>query len=132
MVTLFILLSILGASIASAQNQTYVFRKGENIPRGKSLDVHSGYFIFQLDGNAVIYDSHDVAKWHTNTAGGVGSLLKFENDGNLLMYDNSGRSRWSSKTANQCGELLVFQNDRNLVIYDCKITPIWQTGTAAT
>lgn len=130
MLTLFILLSILGASIASVKKQTYEFHKGEHIPQGKSLDVPSGSFIFQLDGNAVIYNSRSVAVWHTNTAR-IGSSLKFESDGNLVMYDKNGKGRWSSNSANRNGQLLVFQNDRNLVIFNYKNQSIWQSDTAS-
>lgn len=121
----FIILLFHGAGIVSAQN--YEFKKGENIPRGQVFKVPSGIFIFQLDGNAVIYENNTVAIWHTNTANN-GYKLVFERNGNLILYHRNGLPLWDTGS-NRRGERLVFQSDRNLVIYNRKNFTVWHSGT---
>lgn len=104
------------------------FQPGEQILMGNRCDVERGFFKFQFDGNAVIYDSNNVALWNTATFG-AGNIFVFQTDGNLVMYSSSGSALWNSGTHNQGATLLAFQADRNLVIYNSATVALWNTGT---
>lgn len=95
---------------------------------GKSCRVRHGRFVFQKDGNAVIYDGNDKALWHTNTVGGDNKLV-FRKDGNLVVYSKSNFPLWNSKSFDKGGVSLVFQDDRSLVIYNKSKKIIWDSGT---
>lgn len=83
----------------------------------------------QTDGNLVIYDQNNVARWASNTSGGLGSYAMMQTDGNFVVYDN-GVKKFASNTAGNPGAYLRFQNsDGNLVIYTAAGQPIWATGT---
>lgn len=104
---------------------------GQEIAMGNRCDVPHGFFVFQEDGNAVIYDNNNVALWNTQTAG-TGHRFVFQLDGNLVMYSSTGTALWNSQTHDQGGILLIFQEDRNLVIYDSDDVALWYSGTHVT
>ncbi|XP_037044782.1 uncharacterized protein LOC119080493 [Bradysia coprophila] len=104
---------------------------GQEIAIGTRCVVQHGFFVFQLDGNAVIYDVNNVPIWNTRTAG-IGHTFLFETNGNLVMYSSTGTDVWNSATSNMSASLLVFQEDRNLVIYNTANTSavaLWNTRT---
>lgn len=53
----------------------------------------------QTDGNLVVYDSNNLAIWHTQSQGrGVSPRrLVMQSDGNLVIYDAQGRATWDRK-----------------------------------
>lgn len=105
-----------------------VWRPEDIIEEGKDCRATHGHFIFQNDGNAVIYDGNDKALWSTTTAG-KGHVFRFQDDGNLVLRGRSSDPLWTSNTGRQGGERLVFQDDRNLVIYDKANRAIWSSQT---
>jgi hypothetical protein len=82
----------------------------------------------QMDGDLVIADEHNVARWRSGTAG-HGDLVVFQNDGHLVVYDNSMHPWWQSDTAGHGGAVLVLQADGDVCIID-QGTVIWRAGTA--
>lgn len=93
-------------------------------------------FVYQTDGNAVIYRNNGYkAIWATNTVHTPGALL-MQGDGNLVIYDKSGAAKWGSATNNKSGTKapyrLVLQNDQNLVLYDSANKALWATNTVTT
>ena len=93
----------------------------------------------QRDGNLVIYDQSNRARWASNTYRSGATQLVFQQDGNLVLYTAGyARAVWSSGTYHDCGAwttMLGLQSDSNFVIY-CRLSgdystmyPIWATGT---
>jgi hypothetical protein len=56
----------------------------------------------QADGNFVLYDSSNSAKWETGTHGNPGSYLILQDDGNMVLYSKNGNGLWSSHTETTC------------------------------
>ncbi len=60
----------------------------------------TGHHIYmQSQGKLVVYNSSNVAVWHSGTDGHPGAYLTIRNDGGLLIYQN-GVKLWSSGTVN--------------------------------
>jgi hypothetical protein len=57
----------------------------------------------QEDGNLVIYDASNVAKWASGGGGGSNGPYKLtmQNDGNLVIYDKNNAASWASQSAPQ-------------------------------
>lgn len=104
------------------------WKPGQEILMGNRCDAPDGSFVFQFDGNAVIYDSNNIPLWNTETAG-IGHRFVFQTDGNLVMYSIRGAAVWNSQSHDRDGALLIFQQDRNLVIYNSDWLALWNTGT---
>jgi hypothetical protein len=101
---------------------TWLLRKGESVRTTRTR------IVMQTDGDLVIADEHNVARWRSGTAG-RGDLVVFQNDGHLVVYDNSMHPWWQSGTAGHFGAVLVLQADGDVCIID-QGTVIWRTGTA--
>jgi hypothetical protein len=76
--------------------------------------------IFQWDGNLVVYDENNRARWASNTVG-RGHFASFQQDGNFVVYqigrDGSKTAAWASNTCCYWGGHLAVQDDGNVVIY---------------
>ncbi|HYN96809.1 MAG TPA: hypothetical protein VES42_23455 [Pilimelia sp.] len=110
------------------------------LDRGQSWTFGNARLTMQTDGNLVIYDRSNRARWASNTQGRGATQLLFQHDGNLVLY-RSGYSGavWASNTRHTCGAwatTIGLQADSNFVIY-CRLYngstfqmyPIWATGT---
>jgi len=104
------------------------FSRGREFQHGEECVITIGKVVFQGDGNLVIYNHVNQAKWNSGTAG-TGDRLVFQGDGNLVIYNSAGRALWNTRTAGT-GFKLVFQDDRNLVIYDRSNRAVWNSKTA--
>ncbi|MFC4307153.1 patatin-like phospholipase family protein [Cohnella boryungensis] len=56
-----------------------------------------GVCILQTDGNLVIYDPGNQARWASNTSQHPGSRLVVQDDGNVVIYRPDGRAVWSTR-----------------------------------
>lgn len=65
-------------------------------------DGNSGdYFVVQLDGNLVVYNSSGAPIWASNTCGVASIGLYLQNDGNLVLYTGTAEKpvpAWASNT----------------------------------
>jgi hypothetical protein len=52
----------------------------------------------QSDGNFVLYDLSNQAKWSTGTSGN----LVMQNDGNLIVYTQTAQARWALGSFTPC------------------------------
>ncbi|MFD9908795.1 hypothetical protein [Streptomyces sp. NPDC059063] len=93
----------------------------------ESLSSDTARLVMQSDGNLVIYDEFNRARWATGTVG-QGWVMRFQEDGNLVVYTRSGRAVWASNTDGHPGSRLVVQDDGNVVIYYGS-RAIWASGT---
>jgi hypothetical protein len=115
--------------------QTTELGSGEMLspsPPGSPLFSFDGRFefVFQSDGNLVLYDQNHAAIWasHTNGRGGVEAVM--QTDGNLVIYDASHHALWATGTNGHNGAYLAVQNDGNVVLYDSTgMQNLWSTGT---
>jgi hypothetical protein len=103
---------------------------GEVLNPGQSISSANGQysFIYQSDGNLVLYresDRHPL--WTPNTDGRVGVCI-MQDDGNLVVYDPT--LSWASGISGHPGSHLVVQNDGNVVIYQPNGAPLWATNTS--
>ncbi|QIB48905.1 lectin [Streptomyces aureoverticillatus] len=93
----------------------------------ESVSSNTARLVMQSDGNLVIYDEFNRARWATRTVG-QGWTTSFQEDGNLVVYTRNGRAVWASNTAGHPGSRLVVQDDGNVVIYDGS-QAIWSSRT---
>jgi cytoskeletal protein RodZ len=94
---------------------------------GQSLNAKKARLRMQSDGNFVLYDENNKARWATNTFGSNFHAV-FQADGNLVVYTSSNQAVWASQTEGHNGAILRLQGDGNLVIYSGS-TPIWASNT---
>jgi hypothetical protein len=110
---------------------------------GNSWHFGRARLTMQRDGNLVIYDQSNRARWSTRTYGSGATQMVFQHDGNLVLYTAGyARAVWASGTRHACRggsglrvETLGLQSDSNFVIY-CRVNrndpgmyAIWSTGT---
>ncbi len=91
---------------------------GSNFTRNQPLySCSKKYsFVFQQDGNLVLYNTETTkAVWSSSTGGTGADKAIFQSDGNLVVY-RAGSAVWDSKTGGQSGAELVIQDDGQLVI----------------
>jgi hypothetical protein len=96
--------------------------------RGREWNTCSGYkFIFQHDGNLVLYNRAGNPIWATGTNNRA-DLLAVQADGNIVLYGSSGVA-WASGTSGNPGAFLAIQWDGNLVVYSRNGNPVWSSNT---
>ncbi len=102
---------------------------GQSMPVDEKFSADNGevYFVFQGDGNLVLYTSEPKPIWASQTWGTGADRCVMQPDGNLVIYVGD-HPRWASNTWGHAGAALVVQDDHNVVIYD-NGTPIWDTNT---
>lgn len=87
------------------------------------------HFVYQGDGNLVLYRWDWVALWASNTGGTSAGRAHMQSDGNFVIYDAGGTPVWNSGTAGNSGAYLIVQSDGNVVIYSSGGSALWSTGT---
>ena len=99
------------------------------------------YFVFQSDGNLVIYKvAGSKAIWQNGSSGKAIKSCVFQGDGNLVLYDYAGKAKWAAGQNQRPGsfmssgpKFMVMQNDGNLVIYDNVYpdtsSPMWASNS---
>jgi len=107
---------------------------GKQLLINQSLISGDGMFklILQSDGNLVLYQSGNIARWHTHTNGSSVSRAIMQTDGNFVIYSPSNKVVWHTNTYGHPGAYLTLQNDGNIVIYWQPPRPsmkaLWNTG----
>ncbi|MFE1748362.1 ricin-type beta-trefoil lectin domain protein [Coleofasciculus sp. H7-2] len=100
-----------------------------NFYRGKQWITSTNYkFVFQSDGNLVLYSPQGKPLWATGTDRTSADLLAVQTDGNVVLYDR-GKPVWATDTAGNPGAFLSIQADGNIVVYTSNNTPLFATGT---
>lgn len=100
------------------------WRKGDYCAAGKAR------LVLQDDGNFVLYDENDHARWAANTYGRGQRATMQGFDGNLVVYNGENQALWASNTCCHDNWFLAVQSDGNVVIYDGNTIPQWATNTA--
>lgn len=106
---------------------------------GRSWTFGRSRLTLQTDGNLVIYDNNNRARWASNTVGKGASQLLFQPDSNLVLY-TPGYERAVWATGRFCESFeerfIGLQSDSNFVVYcgvwsgnQLAIRAIWATGT---
>ncbi len=111
-------------------NNNITIRPSSNLEfsRGKEWNTCSNYkFIFQNDGNLVLYNPSSRAIWATGT-NHKADLFVVQADGNVVLY-GGGRAVWTTNTGGNPGAFLAIQSDGNLVVYGRNHNVLWSTGT---
>lgn len=106
-------------------------------------------FVFQKDGNAVVYNNNDPL-WEAGIRNQDGARLALQEDGNIVIYKSDNSVLWTSDSNQSCGGghyttgewlpgqvwnlcsgyVVAFQNDGNLVVSRPDNSVIWSSGTA--
>jgi hypothetical protein len=104
---------------------------GEVLDPGGSITSANGLFtfVYQGDGNLVLYRSGGVPLWASNTDGTPPGVCIMQGDGNLVIYRPGPQPVWDTGTWNQPGNHLVVQDDGNVVIYRPDGSAPWATNT---
>ena len=98
---------------------------------GSSVSSSDGRFtfIYQGDGNLVLYQSGVGPIWASGTAGTSAGRATMQGDGNFVIYDGGGAPIWHTGTPGNPGAYLRVQNDGNVVVYSAGGGALWYTGT---
>ncbi|AFZ11546.1 Curculin domain protein (mannose-binding) lectin [Crinalium epipsammum PCC 9333] len=100
-----------------------------NFNRGQQWVTSTNYkFIFQGDGNLVLYNPQGKAIWATGTDNTGADIFSVQADGNVVLYDR-GKPVWATDTSGRPGAFLAIQTDGNVVVYASNNTPLFATGT---
>jgi hypothetical protein len=100
-----------------------------NFSRGQKWITSTGYkFIFQNDGNLVLYNPQGKPIWATGTDGTGADRFSVQADGNVVLYDR-GKPVWATVTYGNSGAYFAIQGDGNLVVYSSNGKPLFNTGT---
>lgn len=83
-----------------------VLKSGQTLPAEGKVENPAGRFVFQSDGNIVLYDKQNKAKWNSGSIAawydGKGKELKMQPDGNLVVFLSDSFSAtkefWNSNT----------------------------------
>lgn len=113
------------------------FFYGPSLHEGSTLNMNNCLtsknmarrLMVQEDGNVVVYDSRDKARWASDTYGQGEGPYKFrmQDDGNLVLYDSGDSAIWASNT-NDMGEgkrKLKLHNNGNMSIIDENLNELW-------
>lgn len=96
--------------------------------RGKEWSTCSNYkFIFQNDGNLVLYNRSGSPIWASGTTNQADTFV-VQADGNIVLY-GAGRAIWVTNTVGNLGAFLAIQSDGNVVVYSRNGKALWATGT---
>lgn len=95
---------------------------------GQSINAKKARLRMQTDGNFVLYDENNKARWATMTFGSNYHAV-FQGDGNLVVYTSADKPVWASNTGGYNGSILRLQGDGNMVIYSGGSTAIWASNT---
>ena len=117
--------------------QTGSTAQGDDMQPGEVLNpdqsivsANSRYrFVYQSDGNLVLYRAGGTALWASGTNGQPVGVCIMQGDGNLVIYARGGQPIWSSDTWQHPGSRLVVQDDGNVVIYRPDGTAVWASNT---
>lgn len=107
---------------------------GDILGPGEELASANGSyrFVYQDDGNLVLYRNDGVPLWASNTAGSPAGVAIMQDDGNLVVYAQDGSPAWASGTQDNLDARLVVQDDGNVVVYNRDGSPLWATNTSET
>ncbi|MEV0775991.1 Dyp-type peroxidase [Streptomyces sp. NPDC050428] len=86
--------------------------------------------VMREDGNLVVLDESDQARWESGTAGSGGARATFQEDGDIVVLTTGDRPVWKSRTTGNPGAKLILLTDGNVVIRAADGTVVWQTNTA--
>lgn len=100
-----------------------------NFNRGQQWVTSTNYkFIFQGDGNLVLYNPQGKPIWATGTDNTGAEIFAVQADGNVVLYDH-GKPVFATDTSGRPGAFLAIQTDGNVVVYASNNTPLFATGT---
>lgn len=125
---------ITGPAVAYMKLSTPVINdtlgSGQALTKGQSIysQDHRFTFIYQSDGNVVLYGPSGPALWNAGSAGKASDHLIMQADGNLVLY-NGTTPVWYTGTGGKGVSRLVMQNDGNAVVYNSANTATWSSGT---
>jgi len=114
---------------AAPQRSSSVLSNGEIMTRGQERWSTDGRFLFvyQTDGNVVLYAPGGVAIWNNGKGGVASDRLVMQTDGNLVLY-NGGTAVWWTGTNGGASSKLSVQNDGNAIILT-DVGATWATNT---
>ena len=106
------------ANLTSQYTPIPILSSGDMLLPGERKDAYNGryYLTYQTDGNLVLYDRNDVAKWSSNTSRKSTGHAEFQNDGNLVVFDAGGTAVWSTNVQAAAGAELFLRGDGALDI----------------
>jgi hypothetical protein len=82
-------------------------------------------FIFQEDGNCVIYKDGTNPVWNTKSIGAVKCVM--QEDGNFVLYDAQNKPLYDTQTFGNKGSIMRLEDDGNLIIIDVNDKIIWES-----
>lgn len=94
---------------------------GTSLAQGDQLKVGSYLFVFQTDGNLVLYGPNNSVVWASYTQGGT--IAAMQEDGNFVIYDGNMKPLWYTGTTAFPGAHARIQADGSFSIVVHKV--VW-------
>jgi len=122
------------APVWSIRNGTYSFPSdlymNSSLGVGQQLlsPAHHFRLILQTDGNLVLYDQNNNAKWSSGTTGQSAAYLTVQGNSNVALINTSGNIIWSAGSQGMGGNHISLQDDGNLVEYSGSNVASWSTA----
>ena len=92
--------------LMQADNNLVMYQIKDQKPLWASDTLNKGSRVakMQPDGNFVLYDANNLAKWATATEGHPGAIVTLLDAGNLVVYRSTTNNTilWDSKTSGSC------------------------------
>ena len=104
-----------------------------NFYRGQEWTTSTGYrFVFQGDGNLVMYNPQNQAIWGTGTDDGTNPVgadrFSVQADGNVVLHAGN-KVVWATSTEGNPGAYFAIQGDGNLVVRSSNGSPLFASNT---
>jgi hypothetical protein len=118
----------------STSGTSSVLNSGSTLASGSQLVATNGWYrlTMQADGNLVLFDKANVARWSSETNLAGVSRLVMQANGNLQVLRNSDSAvMWQSNTVGSGGNRVAMQTDGNVVIYNSSDNAVWATNTGS-
>ncbi|MFJ4618189.1 hypothetical protein [Streptomyces sp. NPDC088812] len=112
---------------ATPEWTTLCVQPDQALGSGAAWSTNRTRMVMQNDGDLVIYDEDDRARWSSGTSGS-GNRAYFQGDGNLVVSDGNGTPLWHTGTQGHDGAILCLGADGNVnIIYQDQA--IWSAHT---
>jgi len=121
--------SVPSASRSAAPQEwtTRCVQPNERLPAGQAWSTNRIRMEMQTDGDLVVYDENDKARWSSGTTGS-GNEAYLQGDGNFVVLSQDGVSLWHTGTQGHDGAVLCLGADGSVhLIYQNQ--SIWSADT---
>ena len=110
------------------EQTTIRMKANQRLEKGETIEITGkGKLILQTDGNLVVYDAANQARWASGTNGKAVTHVVMQGDGNLVVYDRAGQPRFHTHTHGNPGAALHLVGDGRLEVRAVDGRVLWSS-----